>query len=328
MLRALLALAFALTAAAAQAQAPADNLADGRSGKIHFKSVTPTGGFNLVRGGTIPEAVVFGTLMLPQGTASLPAVVVAHGSGGVRYEREFTWARRLVAQGYAAFVVDSFTPRRISQTATDQSRLPTAANVADALAALKLLATHPRIDPARIAVIGFSKGGQVALYTSLEPYRAAVIKDPKLKFAAHIALYPYCNDWQISEHLTGAPVLMLLGGRDDYTPAKPCIEYSGWLRGKGAPIETVIYPRGGHQFDSSRTPRYLANMVTGRNCHSIVDFDNFRVTLRPSGEDITPRARNYFATCSTRGATIGGDPEARVKAPADVAAFLKKAFGN
>lgn len=221
MLRALLALAFALTAAAAQAQAPADNLADGRSGKIHFKSVTPTSGFNLVRGGTIPEAVVFGTLMLPQGTASLPAVVVAHGSGGVRYEREFTWARWLVAQGYAAFVVDSFTPRRISQTATDQSRLPTAANVADALAALKLLATHPRIDPARIAVIGFSKGGQVALYTSLEPYRAAVIKDPKLKFAAHIALYPYCNDWQISEHLTGAPVLMLLGGRDDYTPAKP-----------------------------------------------------------------------------------------------------------
>ena len=49
------------------------------------------------------------------------------------------------------------------------------ANLADALAALKLLATHPRIDPARIGVMGFSRGGQVALYSSLEPLRRGVI---------------------------------------------------------------------------------------------------------------------------------------------------------
>ena len=96
--------------------------------------------------------------------------------------------------------------------------------MADALVALKLLATHPRIEPARIGVLGFSKGGQVALYTELEPFRQAVIADD-IRFALHVAFYPYCSDWYMSERLTKAPMLLLLGGQDDYTPAGPCRDY-------------------------------------------------------------------------------------------------------
>jgi dienelactone hydrolase len=88
--------------------------------------------------------------------------------------------------GIAAFVVDSFGPRNVGQTATDQSQLSTAVNVADALSVLKLLATHPRVDPGRIGVLGFSKGGQVALYTGLEPFGEPVIADDT-RFAAHVA---------------------------------------------------------------------------------------------------------------------------------------------
>jgi dienelactone hydrolase len=105
-------------------------------------------------------------------------MVIAHGSAGVD-TRETAWADRLGALGLATFVVDSFTPRNVRETATDQARLPTAANVADALAALRLLATHPRIDPDRIGIIGFSKGGQVALYTGDDygrPRRAAATR--------------------------------------------------------------------------------------------------------------------------------------------------------
>jgi dienelactone hydrolase len=120
-------------------------------------------------------------------------------------------------------------------------RVPTAANVADALAALRLLATHPRIDPERIGVIGFSKGGQVALYTALEPFRRAIIDDDR-RFAAHVALYPYCNDWYQAERIDGAPMLLLLGGRDDYTPAEPCRGYAEWFRSAGA--DTSVITRG------------------------------------------------------------------------------------
>jgi hypothetical protein len=47
---------------------------------------------------------------------------------------------------------------------------------------------------------------------------------------------------------------------------------------------------------------------------------------RGTGRDITATARAYARDCLTRGATIGGDPEARARAPSDVASFLKRVF--
>ena len=225
--------------------------------------------------------------------------------------------------GIAAFVVDSFGPRNIGQTATDQSQLSTAANVADALAALKLLSTHPRIDPGRIGVLGFSKGGQVALYTQLEPFRQAVIGDDT-RFAFHVAFYPYCNDWHMSEHITRAPILLLLGGQDNYTPATPCRDYAKWFESKGADATVIVYRDAYHDFDSSRPPAYVRDLVTGKNCDGAIDLDRFTVAIRPTGEDITKSASTYLRNCLTRGATVGGDGEARQRAPEDLKAFLKR----
>jgi dienelactone hydrolase len=289
--------------------------------RISFDSVTPASYFALARGQTT-KVTVFGTLRLPAGSDRVPAIVIAHGSAGVSVEREFWWADQLVKLGVAAFVVDSFAPRGIVQTATDQSQLSTAANVADALAALRLLAAHPRIDPQRIGVMGFSKGGQVALYTALEPFRRAVIADD-LRFALHIPLYPYCNDWYVAEKTDGAPLLMLLGGRDDYTPAVPCQEYAAWFRSKGAETTVIVYPNAYHDFDSSKSPRYVANLVTGRGCNGLVDLDSFKIAIRATG---APAPTGYMQGCLGRGATVGGDGEAQRRAPADVRAFVKAVF--
>jgi len=69
-------------------------------------------------------------------------------------------------------------------------------------------------------VIGFSKGGQVALYTALEPFRRAIVEDDR-RFAAHVALYPYCNDWYTAERITRAPMLLLLAGATPTRPRSP-----------------------------------------------------------------------------------------------------------
>ncbi len=265
---------------------------------------------------------MFGLLFLPDGTARVPAMVIAHGSGGVSTEREDWWAEQMVKLGVAGFVVDSFTPRGITSTATDQSQLHTTANVADALAALRLLAQHPRIDPQRIGVMGFSKGGQVALYTALDPLRRVVIAD-ETRFALHIPLYPYCNDWPASAHVTGAPILMLLGGKDDYTPAAPCQDYAAWFRTKGVAVTVTVDPDAYHGFETSRQPRYNASLVTGRNCNGLYDLDAFALKRRDTGETVTG---DYFRSCTSRGATFGGDGEARRRAPQDVRAFIASVF--
>jgi dienelactone hydrolase len=313
-----------LAGPATAADPPVQDLADGRTGKIYFESLTPTGFFQLARGQATEKTVIFGTLALPRKAAGpLPAMVIVHGSGGVSHDREFWWADHMNDIGVAAFVVDSFTPRNIRETATDQSQLSTAANVADALAALRLLATHPGLDRQRIGVIGFSKGGQVALYTALEPLRRAVIGD-QTRFAVHVPLYPYCNDWYVSEHVTGAPMLMLLGGRDNYTPPGPCQEYAQWFRSKGADVSVIVYANAYHGFDSLRAPAHARNVVTGRGCDMKVDVDRFAITIRATGEDITRNATSYTRGCVTKGAMIGGDSEGRRKSPEDVKAFLKK----
>ncbi len=310
---------------ATAADPPVQDLANGRAGKIYFESVTPTNFFQLAKHQVTQKTVIFGTLQVPKkATGPVPAMVIAHGSAGVD-DRPPWWADHLNDIGVATFVVDSFTPRNIRDTATDQTQLSTAANVADAFAALKLLATHPKIDRSRIGVIGFSKGGQVALWTEFESYRRAVIED-QTKFAAHVPLYPACNDWQVTEHVTGGPILMLLGGRDDYTPAAPCREYGQWFKTKNVEVTTIVYENAYHDFDSIRPPVRAKNVVTNRNCGMQVDLDRFVITIRASGEDITRSLASYVRGCQERGAMVGGDSEGRKKSPEDVKAFLKKVF--
>jgi len=101
------------------------------------------------------------------GSDRLPAVILLHGSGAISANAD-EWARQLNSIGVATFVLDSFTGRGIVSTVADQDQQARLAMTIDAYRALELLAKHPRIDPARIAAMGFSRGGQAALYSSLK----------------------------------------------------------------------------------------------------------------------------------------------------------------
>src|ERR1700684_4145891 len=171
---------------------PVAALADGRTGTIAFEALTPKSSRELVSGKATEKSVIAGVLTLPApanaagaSNAKIPAMVVVHGSSGVLHN-DWDWAKRLNEIGIAAFVIDNFTGRGIEETATGRSRLSAMADAAGALAALRLLAAHPAIDPKRIGVIGFSRGGSVAIDSALEPIRRAAIDDD-LRFAAHVA---------------------------------------------------------------------------------------------------------------------------------------------
>jgi len=307
---------------------PLDSLAGGQSGTIEFASPTPAGVTVLVKRlyGTA-RATISGVLVLPPGTTRVPAMVISHGSGGIMAGREHDWAARLNKLGIATFVVDSFTPRGVRNTASDQSQLSTMVNVADSLSALRLLATHPRIDPQRIGVMGFSRGGQVALNTALEPIRKGVIDDG-LHFAAHVAFYPPCSSPFRAEATDHAPILILSGGADDYTPAAPCTDYAAWLNAKGSPTKFNVYPGAYHDFDTPNAVRFYKTFQVFKDCRLEVIVETGAARDMDANVWLRSKAEldAYAAKCITRGATTGGNAAALAQSQTDVTAFLTDAF--
>ena len=195
-----------------------------------------------------------------------PAVLVVHTIGGYREANEGSVAAELRKAGFATLTYDSFAARGTTGMAMSGSPGYLTAGVADAYAALRRLAREPKIDVDRIAILGFSYGGEVAHLTAFELLRSTLYSAQN-RFAAHVAFYPGGDFGVIAERgaYTGSPVLMLLGGKDDNLPVAKIESYLDYARAAGypAPIETVIYPGAYHAWTvpGSTTPRFNRECV-------------------------------------------------------------------
>jgi dienelactone hydrolase len=212
--------------------------------------------------------IIGGELRLPRGTAeNYPAVILIHGSGGISAATD-RWAQELNGIGVAAFILDAFTGRGIINTNTDQSQLDSIAMTHDAFGALGKLATHPRIDPARIAVMGFSKGAVPAIYSSTIRFRTAYAPG-NANFAAHIGLYTPCNVGYREDGKVGnSPLRLFHGVADDYVSIEPCRMYVRRLKDAGADVTLTEYPDAYHAYDNFTlaTSVFLPDAQTTRHC--------------------------------------------------------------
>jgi dienelactone hydrolase len=233
---------------------PRTALSDGAAGTIEFRSYTPASQRPLITRSYLsgPPIVVSGILSLPKAAGTLqrngrnPAVTLLHGTGGISDEREGAWAKRLNSWGIAAFVVDSYTGRGIRPPNYADSPKFThfVAHLLDAYFALELLSTHPKIDGARVAIMGFSRGGETSVNAVFERLRVGALGDAPNRFAAYVPFYPYCNFRHVGKSLATAPMLMLLGGADEMDEPAPCERLAAWLKGRGVPVlAAVLVPR-------------------------------------------------------------------------------------
>ena len=282
------------------------SLATGPTGRIGLQTTTPTGPEFLQ--GIRPAAtdLIWGDLELPPGRAGRsPAVVLVHGSGGLG-PREDRWADELRQASVATFLLDSFTGRGIAFTAEDQSQLSSLAMIGDAYRALELLATHPRIDPARIAVMGFSKGGGVALYAALKRFQR-LHGPPGVRFAQHIAFYPPCLVTFVDDlAVTDRPIRLFHGTADDLAPIEPCRAYMERLRRAGADAAITEYAGAPHGFDrpSDAPPRRNPREQNASRCVW---------EERPEGSLVNRDTGQPFSVsdpCVVLGGTSGPDPAA------------------
>jgi predicted peptidase len=159
--------------------APLADLSGGQTGRIEFQSINVPDMWQFARKNTsnTRTQTVWGDLLMPKTiNGKVPALVIMHGSAGVEPWATDLWAAKLNTAGAAVFVVDSYKPRGVQETSTNQlgEQVTMPSQTADALNALRVLATHPKIDSNRIYVIGMSRGGNPAFYSAWPMYQAAV----------------------------------------------------------------------------------------------------------------------------------------------------------
>lgn len=273
-------------------------------------------------------------LFLPEGVAGrMPAMVIHHGSGGVSNTREYAYAREFTKMGVASIIPDSFTPRGVKTTVEDQSTVSSNDMIADAFGALKLAAAHPRLDPARIGITGFSKGGSVAMRSGLEVIaRRHAPNGPR--FALHVPFYAGCDTIYHNMRTTGAPMLVLIGGADTYVGAERCVFAVERMRAAGSAVDMIVYPDAQHGWDGAGRAWSYPNGENYSRCIYVEQPDRSWVEqssgLTTSGRDgrvIADAAQKALAACKTLG--VSGAPDAEVKAQslAALKGAMTAAFG-
>lgn len=311
-------LALTCTACTTTPPVPLADLSDSRTGRIEF----PSGGIYQ------KDRLIWGYLFLPPEPKheKVPAIIVCHGSGGLGTYRPKVYSELLGRIGVATFFIDHFTPRGVRETGTDQNRVTGSQMATDAFSALQLLSSHPRIDPRRIGIMGFSKGGTVAHQTGLTYLNPGYIA-AGFRFAFHIPVYPGCN-WQPADlSHTRAPMLFLLGEKDEGTPITPCLEYIDRLRAAGVPVEKIIYRNAHHAWETPLdfSPRFDITQENYGRCYFFWNRDGSWVDGKTREVLRAPDAREKARqACKSMGYTLGVEPAARERTFTDILEFVKR----
>jgi dienelactone hydrolase len=313
-MRSLLALLLVLLAAGCGTALSA--VTEGRTGRLDIPTLT------ISPNGVDQATTVSGNLSLPADSPGrLPAVIVLHSCSGMTPNLA-DWALEINRMGFAALVLDSFTGRGVTEVCTGRTPVSIGSRLTDAYRALALLSAHPRIEPRRIAALGFSHGGWVSLWASQAQFERQFLR-ANIDFAAHVAFYPAaCNVRLLSEaDMAPGPVRIFQGTADDWTPIAACREWVARRQAAGRNVSLVPYEGAMHAFDVPffAPPQRWSGVFNPGQC--MVTEQPDRTFVADDGRPLGPAS-----ACVRRGATLGYDPVAHKQSLADVKAFLDEAF--
>lgn len=319
--RLIFALSISFVASAAFAGPPNDMVA---RTELHAIDTLTLSDAQFLKGDASAKATLTtGELRIPNRQGRLPVVVLQHGSGGMTGNIEM-WSRELNSIGVATLALDGFTGRGLNSVNTNQALLGRLNFVLDIYRALDVLEKHPRVDPQRIALMGFSRGGQAALYASLKRFQK-MWNHSGIEFAAYVPFYPDCATTFITDtEVAHRPIRIFGGTKDDYNPIALCKAYVERLKTAGSDVQVTEYPTASHAFDNPLGPVPPAVIAGGQSVR------NCTIREEPEGLLINASTREPFTyndPCVQIDPHVGYDAAATDAAKASVRDILKAAFG-
>jgi dienelactone hydrolase len=154
----------------------------------------------------------------------------------------------LVKWGYVALIVDSFSPRGIDRVCGKSFRVPDILRAGDAYGAAIYLKQLPYVDSDNIGLIGFSHGGWTGLRAVQRNFPYSVNMET-IPFKAAVLFYPSC--YYAQDEYIAIPTLILIGSKDDWTPADRCVELDRAVSNPEM-LELVVYDGAYHDFDRNK----------------------------------------------------------------------------
>ena len=281
--------------------------------KITFSSANPFGLKDIITSLDRQKTQqVEGLLKLPKGKGPFPLVLGVAGSlDWSKHHLEYLEMYR--SMGIATFAVQSFSSRNVTSTVGSQTEVTTAMMILDAYRAFEILADDPRIDKDRVAITGWSLGGGVALFSGWLPLVEKITD--KVKFAAHLSIYPPCIVEPEILRFTDSPMHIMIGALDDWVPAAACEELVPKIKDSGANIGLTLYPDSHHSFDKDSPLAFEGNAYSTVDCRFKMRKDGAVLMNFLSIPMITPfRQKVGLAICAERGTTMGGNPKTRKEA--------------
>src|ERR1700754_3401297 len=253
-------------------------------------------------------ARVSGTLHLPtQAPQPFPCMVILTSSAGVQRHREHFYAQALNEAGVAALIIDSFTGRGVRRTVADQTLVSAAQMEGDAFAALALLRADKRIDPARIGVMGVSKGGGATLNAAIA-VRQRWRRGFDHLFDLHVAICPGATSQHRDPATYGRPIYFMLAGRDDYTPAPLAIDYAERMRAAGnRRVKVKVFSGAHHGWESLGPVFDIRDAENWSCCKNFIEDDGSHFVVAAGSRMSEPEYQAWArVNCITRGARAGG----------------------
>lgn len=233
--------------------------------------------------------VLSGTLSVPAGPGPFPVAVFVGGFGPTNRDGSFGdgggrayrgIARGLTRRGVAVLRYDK---RGIGDSGGPAlSWLDARPLAGDAVAAARTLAALPGADPARVALIGHSQGGDLVLQAarSAPATRLVTLSAPGRPLGGlprvsgvagrfldrlvgpEVARATLARDPRRDAARAGQPALLLHGTRDRTVPISDMARLAGARRAAGLPTRTLAVPGVGHFLEvEGRVPAAMLDAV-------------------------------------------------------------------
>ena len=280
---------------------------------ISFNSSNPFSFSDVINNfDNLEEQKVYGKLTIPYDSLNpakkFPLVIGVAGSLGWK-SHHLDYLKMYQDLGFATFELNSFKSRDIESTVGEQNQVTTAAMVVDAYKALEVLSNHPLIKKDKVSITGWSLGGAVTLFSAWLPLKNAINKE--LSFASHLSFYPPCFFELENLEFSQAPIHILIGEVDDWTPSLPCVDLVNKLSNYSN-IDITVYKDSHHGFDREGGLEINENGYSFKDCMFKLTEDGdvlMNYLNIPMSNAFLQKIGFLF--CATKGVTIGGNSDAR-----------------